>query len=46
MILGAYYSYHISVSSLKTDKDMLAVRVADLETKFDQQINKIKVVAT
>ena len=45
MISSAYYSYHISVSSLKTDKDVLAVRVADLETNLDQQINKIKVVA-
>ena len=46
MMSGAYYPHHISVSSLKEDKNILAARVVNLQTMLDQQINKIKVVAT
>ena len=46
MMSGAYYPHHISVSSLKEDKNILAARVVSLQTMLDQQINKIKVVAT
>ena len=46
MMFGAYYPHHISVSSLKQDKDILAARVVNLQTMLDQRINKIKVVAT